>query len=201
MGEVWANRGIARRGLNEPEKAVRAFINSVTWDPNQYEAQHVLGALLMLQQRPSDALPHLEAAVKLAPPDRLSRVQGDLAECVRMIRERSEALLKDAVEAERRGDSERALNLYKDAAAVRSNLAEAWQRAGHLLAHYRGNMRDGRTYVQEAIRILDAEKAATGRAEDTDTARVRAEAVADLKWIEEQRDAKDEDEPAPGTPR
>ena len=193
MGELYANRGLARRGLAQNEKAVGSYQASLRWDPDVFEVQHTLGALFLQLKRLSDALPHLEAAAALAPPDRVDQTQRDLADTVKAIRERSQALFDDALTAEKRGDRERALTGYQDAIEVRKNFAEAWVRAGWLLANVRGNFRDARTYLRRAIQILDEEKAASGRPEDARAAEVRAEAEAKLQEVERLRQEEPED--------
>ena len=158
MGEIYANRGAARRGQGENEKAIGSYDASLLWDPDVFEVRQTLGALYLQLKRFSDALPHLEAAVALAPPDRVDQAQRDLAETVKAIRERSQALYEEAATAEGRGEFERALGKYQDAIEVRKNFAAAWARAGRLLATTRGNFRDARTYVHRAMQILDEEK-------------------------------------------
>src|SRR5436190_7685166 len=148
MGRIYANVGFARRGQNESEKAIVAYEKAVQWDPDEFEVQHILGSMLMLAGRPSDALGHLEAAVDLAPPDRVDQARRDLDDSIKTIRERSQALFEEARTAEARGDRERALARYQDAIEIRRNHAEAWVRAGMLLATYRGNLREARTFLE-----------------------------------------------------
>jgi tetratricopeptide (TPR) repeat protein len=197
MGELHANRGLARLGQSETDKAIGSYRASALWHPGDYEVQHTLGALLMRAGGLSDALPHLEIAAQLAPPADADRVQRDLVAAGRLIRERSQTLYEEAGDAYERGDRERALARYQDAIEVRKNFAEAWLRAGMLLARYRGNLRDAATYVQQAVAILDEERARSTRPEAADAARLRAEAEAGLREIEGMRDAPDE----PGPPK
>jgi tetratricopeptide (TPR) repeat protein len=52
---------------NDWAAAVEAFRDEVAVDPNHFEAQLLLGTLLREENRPEEALPHLEQADRLRP--------------------------------------------------------------------------------------------------------------------------------------
>jgi tetratricopeptide (TPR) repeat protein len=63
------NLGICYRDLNDPDQAIAAFREAVRCKPDLAAGHRELGALLVKSGHDAEALPHLQAAVRLAPHD------------------------------------------------------------------------------------------------------------------------------------
>ena len=67
--EMWMTAGDVYTQADDYEDALRCFRKAIELDPNMYRAHHFAGVALIRLGRPSEAIPELEAELKLAPND------------------------------------------------------------------------------------------------------------------------------------
>jgi tetratricopeptide (TPR) repeat protein len=166
VADTLGNRSKAVGGLQESERSANYAAWAAKWDPWSYERQRLAGAAWMRLEHPTDALPYLEAAARLAPRDERGDARRQYEEAQKLVREQSETHFSRGLEARSLPGRERdALEEFLDALRVRPNFVRAWLEAGKLLGWWKGNLADGMSYVERA-KTLQAEAVAHGEKDD-----------------------------------
>jgi len=127
------NLALAETGLNENDRAIDHYKQTLALKPGLYEADLNLGILYLREKRPADALPLLEEATKQKPNET-----------------RPKRYLGDALFAT--GDFEQAATAYRDALTLDPKLAPAELGLGQSLAR-QGKLDDARTQYLAAANL------------------------------------------------